>query len=68
MRRAVLLFPTLVLALLASVAALLALAVGPAQGAVTLPSGFTQSPVVGELTGPTDMEFAPDGRLFVAKR
>ena len=57
----------MVLALLASVAALLALAIGPAQGAVTLPSGFTQSPVVGGLTGPTDMEFAPDGRLFVAE-
>lgn len=67
MRRAVLLFPTMVLAWLASVAALLALAIGPAQGAVTLPSGFTQSPVVGGLTGPTDMEFAPDGRLFVAE-
>jgi glucose/arabinose dehydrogenase len=67
MRRAVLLFPTMVLALLASVAALLALAIGPAQGAVTLPAGFTQSPVVGGLTGPTDMEFAPDGRLFVAE-
>jgi hypothetical protein len=66
MRRAVLLFPTMVLAWLASVAALLALAIGSAQGAVTLPSGFTQSPVVGGLTGPTDMEFAPDGRLFVA--
>jgi glucose/arabinose dehydrogenase len=67
MRRAVLLFPTMVLALLASVAALVALTIGPAQGAVTLPSGFTQSPVVGGLTGPTDMEFAPDGRLFVAE-
>jgi glucose/arabinose dehydrogenase len=67
MRRTVLLFPTMVLALLASVAALLALAIGPAQGAVTLPSGFARSPVVGGLTGPTDMEFAPDGRLFVAE-
>jgi glucose/arabinose dehydrogenase len=68
MRRAVLLFPTMVLALLASVAALTALTIGPAQGAVTLPSGFTPpSPVVGGLTGPTDMEFAPDGRLFVAE-
>ena len=67
MRRAVLLFPTMVIALLASVAALLALAIGPAQGAVTLPADFTQSPLVGELTGPTDMEFAPDGRLFVAE-
>src|SRR5918995_7260285 len=60
-------FPTIALALLASVATLLFLPIGPAQGAASLPSGFTQSPVVGELTGPTDMEFAPDGRLFVAE-
>jgi glucose/arabinose dehydrogenase len=67
MRRAIPLFPAMALALLASVAALLALAIGPAQGAIALPPGFTQSPVVGGLTGPTDMEFAPDGRLFVAE-
>lgn len=67
MRRDVLLFPAMALALLASVAALLALAISPAQGAVTLPPGFTQSPVVSGLTGPMDMEFAPDGRLFVAE-
>jgi glucose/arabinose dehydrogenase len=67
MGKSVYLFVTIALALLASVAALLTLAIGPAQGAVSLPSGFTQSPVVGGLTGPTDMEFAPDGRLFVAE-
>jgi glucose/arabinose dehydrogenase len=32
-----------------------------------LPQGFTQSRVVSGLTDPTDMEFAPDGRLFVAE-
>jgi glucose/arabinose dehydrogenase len=47
---------------------LLALPVSPAQGAVNLPSGFTQSQVVSGLTDPTDMEFAPDGRLFVAEQ
>ena len=62
------LFATIALALLASVGTLLVSPIGPAQGAVTLPSGFTQSPVVGGLTGPTDMEFAPDGRLFVAEQ
>ena len=61
-------FATVALALLASVATLLFLPIGPAQGAVSLPPGFTQSPVVGGLTGPTDMEFAPDGRLFVAEQ
>jgi glucose/arabinose dehydrogenase len=67
-RRPVNLFAALVVALLASVGALLALAVSSAQGTVTLPSGFTQSQVVSGLTGPTDIEFAPDGRLFVAEQ
>ena len=39
--------------------ALLELAVSFAQGAVTLPSGFTHSRVVSGLTNPMDMEFAP---------
>jgi glucose/arabinose dehydrogenase len=65
MRWSVHLFAALALALLASVGALLALAKSPAQGAV--PTGFTQSRVASGLTGPTDMEFAPDGRLFVAE-
>src|SRR5918998_548938 len=57
-----------VAALLASVGTLLASPIGPAQGATTLPQGFTQSQVVSGLTDPTDMEFAPDGRLFVAEQ
>jgi glucose/arabinose dehydrogenase len=55
-------------ALLASMAALLALAISPAQSTVTLPAGFTESQVVSGLTNPMDMEFAPDGRLFVAEQ
>ena len=39
--------------------------VKPAQGAVKLPSGFALSTVVGHVDNGTDMEFAPDGRLFV---
>jgi glucose/arabinose dehydrogenase len=58
-------FAAMTVALLASVGALLALAISPARGAV--PAGFTQSQVASGLTGPTDMEFAPDGRLFVAE-
>jgi glucose/arabinose dehydrogenase len=68
MRRIILLCAAMALASLASVGALLALPVSSAQGAATLPSGFTQSPVVSGLTNPTDMEFAPDGRLFVAEQ
>jgi glucose/arabinose dehydrogenase len=67
MRRVVLLFAAMALASLASVAALVVFPLGPAQGAVTLPSGFTHSQIASGLTGPTDMEFAPDGRLFVAE-
>src|ERR687896_445856 len=63
-----LLFAAMALALLASVGTLLALPIGPAQGATALPQGFTESRVVSGLTGPTDMEFAPDGRLFVAEQ
>jgi glucose/arabinose dehydrogenase len=54
--------------MLASVVALLTFVIAPARGAVALPQGFTQSQVVSGLTGPTDMEFAPDGRLFVAEQ
>ena len=57
------------LTLIACVGALLALPTGPAHGAATdLPSGFTDSQVASGLTDPTDMEFAPDGRLFVAEQ
>ena len=68
MGKSVHLFATIALALLASVGTLLVLPIGPAQGAATLPSGFTDSQVVSGLTNPTDMEFAPDGRLFVAEQ
>jgi glucose/arabinose dehydrogenase len=67
MGKSVHLFATVALALLASVATLLVLAKGPAQGAANLLTGFTDSQVVSGLTNPTDMEFAPDGRLFVTE-
>jgi glucose/arabinose dehydrogenase len=54
----------MIAAALALAICLLAL-VKPAQGAVKLPSGFTLSSVVGHIDTGTDMEFAPDGRLFV---
>jgi glucose/arabinose dehydrogenase len=54
-------------ALLASVGTLLGLPIAPAKGAANLPPGFTDSQVVNGLTNPTDMEFAPDDRLFVTE-
>jgi len=33
--------------------------------AATLPTGFTETMIAGGLSGPTAMDFAPDGRLFV---
>src|SRR3954454_25395822 len=68
MGKSVHLFATIVLALLASLGTLLGLPLEPAKGAATLPTGFTDSPVVSGLTNPTDMEFAPDGRLFVTEQ
>ena len=54
-------------ALLVGMVAVAGMATGPAQGAANLPPGFIDSPVVSGLTNPTDMEFAPDGRLFVTE-
>ena len=62
------LFVTIALALLASIGTLLGLLTGAAKGAASVPQGFTDSQVVSGLTNPTDMEFAPDGRLFVAEQ
>jgi glucose/arabinose dehydrogenase/PKD repeat protein len=42
--------------------------VGPAHGATVLPQGFTQTQVTSGLVSPHDMEFAPDGKLFVAQQ
>src|SRR5215217_2801913 len=69
MAKSVHLFATIMLALLACVATLVGLSIGTAQGAASLPTGFTDSspPFVSGLTNPTDMEFAPDGRLFVTE-
>lgn len=40
----------------------------PASSVGNLPSGFAQERLVGGLTAPTAMAFAPDGRLFVAEQ
>jgi glucose/arabinose dehydrogenase/chitodextrinase len=56
--------------LVAAAAALCAacLAIPPAAGAITLPPGFEQSTAISELTAPTDVEIAPNGRVFVAEK
>jgi glucose/arabinose dehydrogenase len=57
-----------VCALLASIVAVLAFPPSDARGAATLPPNFAHSRVVGGLAGPTAMDFAPGGRLFVAEQ
>ena len=39
-----------------------------AAAAATLPTGFTETQVAGNLASPTAMAFAPDGRLFVCQQ
>jgi glucose/arabinose dehydrogenase len=67
-RRTCLLALTFIVAVLLALPAGLALPTEPAQGAEDLPTDFTDSPVVSGLMSPTDMEFAPDGRLFVTEQ
>ncbi len=55
------------LALLAGLASLIAFG-GTAYGEGELPEGFDQTRLTGGLQNPTAMEFAPDGRLFVAEK
>ena len=55
-----------VLAFLAGLLAILVLW-RPASGATTVLDGFQDSQVATGLQSPTAMEFAPDGRLFVAE-
>lgn len=40
----------------------------PASGAAVLQAGFTQALVATGFQSPTTMEFAPDGRIFVAEQ
>jgi len=46
-------------------ACLLLTGTGCSLNGATLPSGFTETQIAGGLSGPTAMDFAPDGRLFV---
>jgi glucose/arabinose dehydrogenase len=68
MRRALLPFAVMALTLLACVGALLTLPTEPAHSATPKETGFTDSQVVSGLNRPTDMEFAPDGRLFITEQ
>jgi glucose/arabinose dehydrogenase len=51
----------------ATLTAALAGSVTPVHSAPVLPQDFTNSQVVSGLTNPTDMEFAPDGTLFITE-
>src|SRR5215207_5402251 len=55
-------------ALLASIVAVMTFSFNSARGAASLPPNFARSQVVGGLASPTAMEFAPEGRLFVAEQ
>jgi uncharacterized repeat protein (TIGR01451 family) len=44
------------------------LLLAPSSPAVTLPSGFQEHVVFTGLTNPANLEFAPDGRVFVAEK
>jgi hypothetical protein len=46
----------------------LVLVVGPAVDTITLLLGFTQAQVATSLQGPTNMAFAPEGRIFVTEQ
>jgi glucose/arabinose dehydrogenase len=54
--------------LLVCVVAVLVFSANSARAGATLPPNFARSQVVGGLASPTAMEFAPDGRLFVAEQ
>ena len=55
------------LAVIAAAVTTIAAAV-PAGAVVTLPPGFSDRVVTTLVTNPIDLEFAPDGRLFVAEQ
>jgi PKD repeat protein len=50
------------------VISVLAIVVPEPARATTLPAGFTQTTAIPSLTKPTDVEIAPNGRIFVAER
>lgn len=49
-------------------AAMAVLVAGTPLAAATLPAGFTEISYASGLSGPTAMQFAPDGRLFIAQQ
>ncbi len=51
-----------------SLALALVAAWAPSAGAQPLQTGFTESVVLEGLTEPTDVAFAPDGRVFVSEK
>lgn len=60
--------PSCLLAAVSLAACALVGATGTAVAAPELPSGFHDSIVLSEVSEPTTMRFAPDGRVFVATK
>ena len=56
------------LASVSALALLITLLSSPAARAAVLPTGFQDTQVWGGLTNPTNVEFAPDGHIFVAEK
>ena len=65
-RRANWLIPAVVLLTTVAVVLIWASASHPASKATALPSGFQESVVFSGLTNPSNVRFAPDGRVFVS--
>jgi glucose/arabinose dehydrogenase len=53
---------------LAAIAVCIVWALAPSARATTLPSGFTETTVISNLSSPTAFAFAPDGRIFVCEQ
>src|SRR5215210_9239896 len=59
---------TVLAALLLAVVVVALLRPLEADAQATLPSGFQEQVVLGGLSEPTNVEFSPDGRVFVAEK
>jgi glucose/arabinose dehydrogenase len=54
--------------LIASMAVVLSATAHQARAALAVPGGFRQQAVTSGLTNPTNVQFSPDGRVFVAEK
>lgn len=54
--------------MIASLAVVLSATAPQARAALAVPSGFQQKAAISGLTNPTNVQFSPDGRVFVAEK